>query len=522
MKLTTDIVLVGTTGKTQPYMIQLFPGTSVVNDFTFRRNVDVATTDKSCYLFPKLPHSHLFKNENDWYNITVDGTDYTNLTQATVRLYFPQYSADTFDYKSKYILTLCIHIHGIEVQLGNFLFERKNALACPPIRFDGMDEYYEYIDFCITDPYSLLFSSETESIRDILGCTDNSSYGGSLLHVCLFVVEESENGYIKRNDWTGGQNSIMIGDLTGLQLNTKYNTLNRTIDLTPMFDDKYENLQDYFTKAYGVNRVSAVIQYVISDSDNVYYEQSKLYKTTTGANFNFSVDQDEGSVLDPRATSPSFDISYDESFNIHTEPYYSGVVFFDSKDNWKPGMKIQSSIMFYDASGGYDLDYPFITIMANKLYLIPELFVYMSNTNRGVGDNLIPTIINLETLDMNNVSLKATNKITQNIQVITPTDSTKKHLLQPVFYQTRDIENIIIHPVVTENIAINLDAYKSNVTRFKLQLEGVIFNEVGRTNKGIVFKVVGNMLPKETPEGTMYILNQDNDLVTTGKYTYLF
>jgi hypothetical protein len=29
------------------------------------------------------------------------------------------------------------------------------------------------------------------------------------------------------------------------------------------------------------------------------------------------------------------------------------------------------------------------------------------------------------------------------------------------------------------------------------------------------------MLPKEAEEGMMYILDQNNDLVTTGKYTYL-
>lgn len=503
MKLTTDIVLVGTIGRTQPYVVQLFPGTSVVSDFTFRRNVDVATSDKSCYLLPKSQHNHLFKNENDWYNIVVNGTDYTNLTQATVRLYFPQYSVDTFSHKAKYILTLCTYIHGIEVQLGNYIFERKDALACSSVRFDGMDEYYEYIDFYIIDPYSLLFSSETETIRESLGCPEDSNYISSLLHTCLFVVEENENGYIKKDGWTGGQNSIMVGDPADLLLHTKYDIQNRIIDLSVTFNEEYDDLLDYFTETYGVNQVAAVIQYIIADSDDVYYEQSKLYNTIVGAHFYFDIDEDEGSVL-----------------NVITDSINES--FFDSRDNWKPGLKIQSSIMFYDSSQEYDLDYPFITIMSNKLYLTPELFVYMVNTNRGVGDNLIPTVINLETLDMDNVNLKATNKIIQNVQVVTPTDSTKKHLLQPVFYQTRNIENIILHPAVTENIALNLDAYKGNVSRFKLQIEGVIFNEVGRTSKGVVFKVVGNMLPKEANEGTMYVLDQNNDLITTGKYVYVF
>ena len=522
MKLTTDIVLVGNEGRTQPYVVELIPSDSLVGNFTFRRSVDVDPSNKTSYLFSNSYSSYLIKNENDWYNITLDGTSYQGQKQATIRLYFPQYSVDTFSNKSKYILTLCTYIHGIEVQLGNFEFERKDALACAPVRFDGMDEYYEYMDFHIINPYSLLFSSDTGPIRESLGCPTDSNYVSSLLHVCLFVVDESEDGYIKKDGWTGGQNSIMVGDPADLQSHAKYNIQDRTIDLDVTFNEEYDDLLDYFTETYGLERVAAVIQYIVSDSDDVYYEQSKLYETIEDADFHFNIDIDEGSVLDPRADAPSFDNSYIDSFDAYTTPYYSGVVYFDSRDNWKPGLKIQSSIMFYDASHEYDLNFPFITIMSNKLYLTPELFVYMVNENRGVGDNLIPTVINLETLDMDNVNLKATNKIIQNVQVVTPTDSTKKHLLQPVFYQTRNIENIILHPAVTENIALNLDSYKGNVDRFKLQIEGVIFNEVGRTSKGVVFKVVGNMLPKEANEGTMYVLDQNNDLVTTGKYVYVF
>lgn len=523
MKLTTDIVLVGTTGRTQPYVVQLFPGNFAVSDFTFRRNVDVATSDKSCYLLPKSQHNHLFKNENDWYNIVVNGTDYANLTQATVRLYFPQYSVDTFSHKAKYILTLCTYIHGIEVQLGNYIFERKDALACSPIRFGGMDEYYEYMDFNIIDPHTLLFSDSTADIRTALGVMDNSVEACSLLHACLFIVEEGENSWIKREDWTGGQNSVLISDPEDLTLHTKYNPLTKNIDMTLTFNVDYDDLASYFASVYNCSNVACIVQYVIADSNDIYYEQSKLYDPITSNLFTFSTEKDEGSVLDYRAHLPSFNVDFSLSFDAQVSPYFSGECFFDESGNFKDGLNIQASIIFYDRAGGYDINNPFITIMSNKLSLTPEVFACMSNANRGDDeDNLIPSFINLNTLDMNNINLTATNKIIQNVHMVTPSDSTKKHLLQPVFYQTRNIEGVYVHPLVTENIAINLDSYKSLVDRFKLQIEGVIFNEVGRTNKGIVFKVVGNMLPKEANEGTMYILNQDNDLVTTGKYIYLF
>ena len=73
---------------------------------------------------------------------------------------------------------------------------------------------------------------------------------------------------------------------------------------------------------------------------------------------------------------------------------------------------------------------------------------------------------------------------------------------------------------MNENICINLDQYKHLVKSFILQIEGVKFIEIGRTKSGVVFKVIGNKLPKQIQTGQYYILNQDSDLVTSGKYTY--
>jgi hypothetical protein len=73
---------------------------------------------------------------------------------------------------------------------------------------------------------------------------------------------------------------------------------------------------------------------------------------------------------------------------------------------------------------------------------------------------------------------------------------------------------------VTENICINLDAYKSSVDRFYIKIEGTSYSEVGRTESGVIFKVQGSLLPGTVTSGTYYILNEDADLVTTGKYKY--
>ena len=522
MRLTTDIVLVGNEGRTQPYIIQLFPDKSMIGDFIFRKGSEFSSYQNVAYLFPKSSNKQLFRHENDWYNIDVTGREYTGIARSVIRIYFPQYSVDTFERKTKYILSLSTHIHGIQVQLGNFLFERKDALACIPARFGGMDEYYEYIDFNIADPRELLFSTATADIRSELGDNTELNNASSLLHVCLFAVETDGNGWIKKDNWTGGQNSILINDPEDLTLHAKYNPKTKNIDMRLTFNEDYQSLERYFADTYNCSTVACIVQYVVADSDNIYYEQSKSYDDIKDNPFTFSTEHEEGSVLDYRAYHPSFNASFSLAFDSNVIPYFCGTNFFDFHDSYKKGLNIQASIMFYDRSEGYDITEPFLTILSNKIFLTPELFAIMVNTNRGVGNDLIPSFINLEDLDMNNINLKATNKIIQEVHVVSPTDSTKNHLIQPIFYQVRDIDNSIIHPAVTENIAINLDSYKSVVSRFKIQIEGVTFNEVGRTSKGVVFKVVGNMLPKENDKGLLYILNQDNDLVTTGKYTYLF
>ena len=44
--------------------------------------------------------------------------------------------------------------------------------------------------------------------------------------------------------------------------------------------------------------------------------------------------------------------------------------------------------------------------------------------------------------------------------------------------------------------------------------------ETSRNPNGVVFKVIGNSLPNMIQSGTYYILNQDSELISTGKYTY--
>jgi hypothetical protein len=162
-------------------------------------------------------------------------------------------------------------------------------------------------------------------------------------------------------------------------------------------------------------------------------------------------------------------------------------------------------------------DVELLTIMSNKILMTPEVFKYAINTDiNGTQINHIE----LNDINMNNINLNVVNKHINNvIQLDRPKDY-KSNIIKPVYYRTRDLNNLVIHPNITENICLNLDKYKYTVDSFILRLEGINFAEISRNPNGVIFKVVGNKLPNTIQNGTYYILNQDSELVSYGKYIY--
>ena len=123
-------------------------------------------------------------------------------------------------------------------------------------------------------------------------------------------------------------------------------------------------------------------------------------------------------------------------------------------------------------------------------------------------------------LPENILNKNAVNKTSNEIIQIERPIENLGSIAQTFFYRVTDTQAIIIRPMVNENICINLDSYKHLVKSFVIQIEGIRFVEIGRNKSGVVFKIIGNKLPKQATSGQYYILNQDSDLITSGKYTY--
>ena len=126
----------------------------------------------------------------------------------------------------------------------------------------------------------------------------------------------------------------------------------------------------------------------------------------------------------------------------------------------------------------------------------------------------------LNLIDMNEYNVSVVNKIQKQVVQINRPEDYKSNIVRPVFIRTEPLGDITIHPAVSENIAINLNKYKSKVDLFYIRIEGVDFIEIGRTPTSVVFSIDGNLLPNENTEGIAYILDENFKLVITTHYKY--
>ena len=513
MKLTTNIVLTGNKGATSPYMVKL---TRNINDAQFKyiREDDEPYPGQHISLNINSQGSAWHRKANEWYfedwnpNEIVDVYD---LDSATIRLYFPQYSVDTYSPRCTYSLTFTTYIHGIEIELGSFIFKRNDTLACPPTKFNGMDDYFEYMDFTIADPFSLLY--KTNPIKTLIDPHPDLNDNGSMLYISLNIVEEQDGHYIMKDGWTGGQNGLLISDPEDLKLVLSYDNNTKSIKMQLEFNHEYEgDLERYLRETYNCSSSAIEWQYVIMDDTDIYYEESKVFVVAGDFDNSFSF-----SFLVRHTPEETGESESREYMKVDNNPVFS------SWDNWKPGLVIQgtASIESTESVSEEGIN-PFMTIFSNKIPLTLDMFSMIVCPK---GYENFPTTINLDDLDMNNINLTAVNKIEQEVTVIAPEDNAKKNIIQPVFYQTRDVNNVIIHPSVTENISITINtsgySYRRNSKSFMVMIEGVTFPEIGRSGGNVIFKISGNMLPKVVNEGILYILDGDGEVVTTGKYTYV-
>ena len=482
---------IGDAGNTFNYIIGYIEGSDI--DQACIKYFFNTENDYSFYYTQTNEYSSMIRIGDEW----VDDNDsiikreiITSVKKSTLRVFFPPYSLDTYNRGVNYVLDIYTWINGRKLILGSYRFSRLNAISTTPTRF--LDEtYMECVDIDILDPWYITYSDEWASFRqNQLGETPSTNDTGSQLYISLHPIENSNENWVKFGDYDGGQNSINISldesDYFCLDLTHNINETcsNPRFICKLKFNSIYDNLDEYILETYGITNPSYTYELVVKDNDNVYTDPIKVTLNNGEIYVDNGVEYKDGEVM----------------FNIH----------FDNWSGYVEGMFVVASFSISDS------EQELLFIKSNEIPLTQQLFSYF------VGNKMI-NYINLNENNLLNMKLykiDAVNKTeVKTIQMDRPNDA-KSNIIQPIFFKTRDLANIVVHPAVTEYIAINLDSYKSQVNRFIIQIEGCAFAEVARNNSGVIFKIVGNKLPNQTTEGVYYILNQDAELVTNGKYKY--
>lgn len=434
---------------------------------------------------------------------------------ADVKVYFPIFSVDTY-HPTLYMLTANTWVNGKYVYLGSYILNRMDALAVSQQKIFNNERYYEYVDINIIDPYEMIYGDNWKEWRNkVCGepiFTDiNNEYNfnntGSLLNFTLYPIDKLQNTYIPNTIYMGGQNSINItnnkSDYFGINIEEVFVESGKAIKFNINFNSYYDkDLNLYLKETYNIDNPILKCRLIILDKNDQKYEyyesEAIILKNQTN--------------IKPIIFHKSY---INDLKHFNTENHFN---LFDSWDNWKPGLVLMGAMTIYTSSEDFNdselLEEDLLYLLSNEIPITKELYKYL------LIDSFDINYINLDKLNMNHYNITTVNKVVNNIIDIDRPENSKSNIIQPIFFKTRDLNNIIIHPEVTENICINLDQYKSKVKNFTLQVEGIKFNQTSSITQGIVFKIVGNKLPNKKTDGVFYILNENGELVTTGKYIY--
>lgn len=460
------------------------------NIYSYSMNNDIISFYDGEYYWNKN-NSVLEKNYGDGIQENIP----ESINLSSVNLYFPEYALECYERGIKYVLTVNTWVNNKIIYLGTYLLDRNDSNAVDVVKTFYNNKYYEVINVKFIDPWFLNYSDEWKAWR-VENCdsvqVDNYAElnnNGSIINFTLHPVVEVEGEYLLHDKYTGGQNSINIIDNTNnLRYNieidhTKYGIcFDGRVRFNPVYDQNFDGLKEYLYETYGIKDFTTNFEFYIQDNTDLYDC--------------LVIDEQ-----DVRCRLKKRDINHTQDENIK----------YASWDEYVEGMYINSTFNIIDNNGDI-----LMTIMSNEIPITQEVYKYFIFS--GVNDNL--GLLKLNLIDMNVINVNTVNKIEKNIIQLDRPKDYKSNITKPVYYRVRELSHLVIHPAVTENICLNLDKYKYLVDTFILKVEGVNFVETSRNPNGVVFKVIGNSLPNMIQSGTYYILNQDSELISTGKYTY--
>lgn len=459
---------------------------SVKNDTSWYRNGNCV------YLLQE--NIKYYRKSNEWYEVEKIKENFNTthipdtINTSKLRVYIPLHNISAYVKGVKYMITANTWINGCKIDLGSIVFSPIDTIANNfGVIKSGNDEYIENIEFDIIDPFSITYSDDWSDFRKSV--CDEPSYinnTGSQLLISLYVVNENSGTYYIKDEYVGGITNFNISKETDY-LNLKLYIDNESPETGLKFDmsmnSEYNWLLNYLDETYNIDtrHRNMCFEVVIKNSDSVII----------GPSIEYSAEEDFGTISQKISCK---NLLKNDAMNL----------FFSNWNNFEEGWNFASSFIVKN-----DDNDELLSIISNEIPITQEVYSKFINA-------CSEKIIDLE--DMNITHYNVVNKIENKIvQIERPTES-KANIIQPVFFKVKDAELLTLHPEVTENICINLDDYKNKVERFTLKIDNCRFNQIGANNYGIIFKVTGNKISGKTESGTYYILDEHDELITTGKY----
>lgn len=412
-----------------------------------------------------------------------------------VRVYFPAFSPDVYT-NIKYMITVNTWFNGYYIDLGSYLLDRIDTLAVESPKKINDNRYDEYYEFEIIDPKDICGGDDWDNFRvNVCHNVDNlEDLKGeeSIINFTLYPVEFIKDKYIQHKIYYGGQNAINISDISdyfNLKIDKVYTEDGLGISCKVGFKSYYDDIKMFLKKHYKIDNPKFNYNILVIDRNNY---NTEYFKSITKNEHDCTFNKNELTDRD--------NFGGENHFNV-----------FDYWCNWRPGLVFLGVLSIEN-----DMSEQPMYLFSNDIPISQDVFKYLV-----VDMNNDLQYINLEELkDMKHYNINAVNKIINNVIKVDKPGDSKSNIVQPIFFRSVESNSIIIHPEVTQNICINLDRYKSKVDSFILKIEGVSFKQIASTSQGIIFKVIGNSLPNKKSEGVYYILDDNYELVTSGKYTY--
>lgn len=442
----------------------------------------------------------IFKKLNYWLDDEVKEVEEAILRHDTApssrniskfRIFFPRFSVDTYETNIKYILTINTWVNGHRIFLYTGVLDRADALApSEGVRTFLNDRYFECIDIECVDPYYLIYGDEWREFREsICGEKHGLNNTGSNIQINLTPVCKNNDKWLKMQEYNEAQSAIMLNTNVSKYLHCDLSTnvtektndapyFKALIDFNDVYNHNNQGLREYMQETYSLENdvVSTIFSLIIKDKEDAYKFLTHTY----------------------------------DGF-IQTDKFFKSELDIKDWSEFKEGLDVCCLVRFTKRD---DPEEDILVLSSNSLFFNIDLFRFF------VGENYL-NHINLEEVNMNNYTIDAINRIEQKVVMLERPEDYKANIQKPVFIRTQDTRMINVHPAVTENVAINLDAYKNKVNMFALKIGDAIFWEMGRVSSGVVFKIVGTKLAEDIENGVYYILDDNQEMVTSGKYTVI-